>query len=131
MLVLADLSRRAEMLRAVSEIREKFDAIDVLVNNAGVLLPERRLTEDGVENTASSIRVPAQADSSQGWTATFDLTIEDAGLDELGEVVTDHRLGLAEDLGEVATPGRVALLTRRAVRRLGDAVQSTREMPLQ
>ena len=37
-----------------------------------------RMTQDGVGNTASSFRIPAQPGSSLGWTATFDITMIDA-----------------------------------------------------
>ena len=46
----ADLSLMAEVRRVASLLEEE-DRIDVLVNNVGVLLPERIVTEEGLEKT--------------------------------------------------------------------------------
>jgi len=48
---LADLSRLAEMKRLAAEIAAAEPAIDLLINNAAGMFPERRLTEDGWERT--------------------------------------------------------------------------------
>ena len=48
---LADLLRLAEMRRVAAQIAEQEPRIDVLINNAGALFAERRLTEDGLEST--------------------------------------------------------------------------------
>jgi NAD(P)-dependent dehydrogenase (short-subunit alcohol dehydrogenase family) len=50
-LVVADLSIQDEVRKAGRELREKLETIDVLVNNAGVLVTERRVTKDGIEET--------------------------------------------------------------------------------
>ncbi|HEY1695302.1 MAG TPA: SDR family oxidoreductase [Polyangiaceae bacterium] len=50
-LVVADLSSQAEVRRAAAEIKRKHDRLDVLVNNAGVFVPERHATADGLEET--------------------------------------------------------------------------------
>lgn len=50
-LVVADLSIQDEVRKAGRELREKYETIDVLVNNAGVLVTERRVTKDGIEET--------------------------------------------------------------------------------
>lgn len=50
-LVVADLSSQAEVRRAAAEIKAKHDRLDVLVNNAGVFVPERHTTADGLEET--------------------------------------------------------------------------------
>jgi retinol dehydrogenase-12 len=47
-----DLARIPEMKRVASEIAQKEPRIDVLINNAGVMLSRRRLTEDGLDNFA-------------------------------------------------------------------------------
>ncbi len=47
----ADLSRLAEMNHLSAEIAALEPRIDVLVNNAGALFTERRVTEDGLERT--------------------------------------------------------------------------------
>jgi len=47
----ADLSRLAEMNHLAAEIAALEPRIDVLVNNAGAMFNERRLTEDGLERT--------------------------------------------------------------------------------
>ena len=46
--VLADLSRPADVRRAGEEIRSRHERIDVLVNNAGLHAFEPRLTDDGL-----------------------------------------------------------------------------------
>jgi NAD(P)-dependent dehydrogenase (short-subunit alcohol dehydrogenase family) len=47
---LADYGRLADVRRLASEL-ERHDRIDVLANNAGGIMGERRLTEDGFEST--------------------------------------------------------------------------------
>jgi NAD(P)-dependent dehydrogenase (short-subunit alcohol dehydrogenase family) len=49
--VLADLASKNAVRRAADEILARYDRIDVLVNNAGVYLTERELTEDWIETT--------------------------------------------------------------------------------
>ncbi len=48
---LADLSSMADVRRVAAEILAKHSRIDVLVNNAGVLLMDRQVTKDGFEAT--------------------------------------------------------------------------------
>ncbi|MGA3123006.1 MAG: SDR family oxidoreductase [Polyangiaceae bacterium] len=50
-LVLADMGSQADIRRAAAEIRSKHRRIDVLLNNAGVFVPSRRTTVDGLEET--------------------------------------------------------------------------------
>lgn len=50
-LVLCDLSRQADIRAAAEEITERFDRLDVLVNNAGVYLTDFVLTVDQLEKT--------------------------------------------------------------------------------
>ena len=50
-LEVADLSLMSEIRRLASRIAESCERVDVLVNNVGVLLPERRVTEEGFEVT--------------------------------------------------------------------------------
>jgi retinol dehydrogenase-12/retinol dehydrogenase-13 len=47
--VLADLSRQADVRRAAEEIQASFGAVHVLVNNAGTFTRRRQETVDGVE----------------------------------------------------------------------------------
>jgi NAD(P)-dependent dehydrogenase (short-subunit alcohol dehydrogenase family) len=47
--VLADLSRQADVRRAADEVRAAFGAVHVLVNNAGVYTFRREETVDGIE----------------------------------------------------------------------------------
>lgn len=47
----ADLSSLAEVRRVAGEIRERFNRLDVLVNNAGALFRTRETTVDGFEKT--------------------------------------------------------------------------------
>lgn len=49
--VVADLSLMSETRRAAAEVLELAPRLDVLVNNAGALMPERRLTAEGHEAT--------------------------------------------------------------------------------
>lgn len=49
--VYADLTRLSEMKRAAANIAEQERRIDVLINNAGAIFSERKLTEDGLERT--------------------------------------------------------------------------------
>ena len=48
-LALGDLSRLADVARLAAELVERFPRIDVLINNAGMMANERRLSEDGFE----------------------------------------------------------------------------------
>jgi NAD(P)-dependent dehydrogenase (short-subunit alcohol dehydrogenase family) len=47
----ADLARVREMKRVAAEIASREPRIDVLINNAGAMFANRRLTEDGLECT--------------------------------------------------------------------------------
>jgi NAD(P)-dependent dehydrogenase (short-subunit alcohol dehydrogenase family) len=47
----ADLRHLAEIKRVAAQIAEREPIIDVLINNAGALFVQRRLTEDGLEHT--------------------------------------------------------------------------------
>ncbi len=48
-LLLADLSRQREIRRLGEEIHERYDRLDVLINNAGLISRRRQVTEDGLE----------------------------------------------------------------------------------
>jgi NAD(P)-dependent dehydrogenase (short-subunit alcohol dehydrogenase family) len=50
-LLVADLSSLEEVRRAAAEFKQRHDRLHVLVNNAGVLVPSRRVTVDGFEET--------------------------------------------------------------------------------
>ncbi len=50
-LVVADLSSGAGAQQMVAAIRERFDRLDVLINNAGVDVGQRQVTADGLELT--------------------------------------------------------------------------------
>lgn len=47
----ADLLSMASIKSCTSEILKKYDSIDILINNAGGIFPERALSEDGIETT--------------------------------------------------------------------------------
>jgi len=47
----ADFTSLADVRRLADEVRERFDSLSVLVNNAGVWHRERHLTQDGYEET--------------------------------------------------------------------------------
>jgi NAD(P)-dependent dehydrogenase (short-subunit alcohol dehydrogenase family) len=49
--VTADLSSLAQVRRLADEVRARYDRLDVLLNNAGVITMRRRLTGDGLETT--------------------------------------------------------------------------------
>jgi NAD(P)-dependent dehydrogenase (short-subunit alcohol dehydrogenase family) len=50
----ADLSRLAEVRRLATDITASLGRIDVLVNNVGVLFPERQVTSEGIEATLAT-----------------------------------------------------------------------------
>lgn len=50
-LLTGDLSSQADVRRLAAEFRQKYDRLHVLVNNAGAVLAERKVTADGVEAT--------------------------------------------------------------------------------
>ncbi|GAA4624938.1 SDR family oxidoreductase [Actinoallomurus vinaceus] len=49
--MVADLSSLAEVRRLAEEVLARYDRLDVLVNNAGVIMMRRQLTADGLETT--------------------------------------------------------------------------------
>jgi len=49
--LLADLSSQTEVRRLASDFRARYGRLDVLVNNAGALIPRREVTADGIERT--------------------------------------------------------------------------------
>ena len=50
-LMLADLAVQAEVRGLAEEFRERYDRLDVLVNNAGIIQSKRTQTPDGIELT--------------------------------------------------------------------------------
>lgn len=50
-LMLADLAVQAEVRRLAEEFQERYDTLDVLVNNAGLIQSKRTETPDGIETT--------------------------------------------------------------------------------
>jgi NAD(P)-dependent dehydrogenase (short-subunit alcohol dehydrogenase family) len=50
-LIVADLSELAEVRRAAQEFKEKYTQLHVLINNAGGMNAERKVTSDGLEVT--------------------------------------------------------------------------------
>lgn len=51
MVVSADLSSMSEVRRLANDVANRIDRLDVLLNNAGVFMSERRVTADGFEMT--------------------------------------------------------------------------------
>ncbi len=49
--LVADLSVQADIRRLAQDIQERFDRLDVLLNNAGAMFPKRRESADGIEMT--------------------------------------------------------------------------------
>lgn len=50
-LMICDLSSQAQIRKLADEFKQKHNRLDVLINNAGVILTRRRVTEDGLEST--------------------------------------------------------------------------------
>jgi NAD(P)-dependent dehydrogenase (short-subunit alcohol dehydrogenase family) len=50
-LIVGDVGSQAEVRRIAAEVKSKCDRLDVLLNNAGVLVTSRRTTVDGIEET--------------------------------------------------------------------------------
>ncbi|HWQ20411.1 MAG TPA: SDR family oxidoreductase [Methanotrichaceae archaeon] len=50
-LYIADLSSQRQVRKLAKEVLGSHDRLHVLINNAGVYMPQRRLTEDGIETT--------------------------------------------------------------------------------
>lgn len=50
-LIVGDLASQTEIHRIAAEFLKKHDRLDVLMNNAGVLVPSRRTTPEGIEET--------------------------------------------------------------------------------
>lgn len=50
-LLVADFASLGDVRRAAAELRARHARLDVLVNNAGLFVPERHLTSDGIEET--------------------------------------------------------------------------------
>ena|ERR1700674_1707854 len=50
-LIVGDLASQTEVRRIAAEFLNRHDRLDVLMNNAGVLVPSRRTTPDGIEET--------------------------------------------------------------------------------
>ena len=50
-LMICDLASRKSIEQFANEFKQHYDRLDVLVNNAGVLMRERSFTEDGTEST--------------------------------------------------------------------------------
>ena len=50
-LLIGDMSSQADIRRVATEFKAKHDRLDVLLNNAGALVPSRRTTVDGIEET--------------------------------------------------------------------------------
>jgi len=50
-LMICDLASQNSIRQFADEFKRRYDRLDVLVNNAGVVLRERSMTEDGLEST--------------------------------------------------------------------------------
>jgi NAD(P)-dependent dehydrogenase (short-subunit alcohol dehydrogenase family) len=53
-LLLADLSSQSEVRALAREVRERFERVDVLLNNAGGVFAKRELSVDGIEMTLAT-----------------------------------------------------------------------------
>lgn len=49
--LVADLSSQAEVRRLADEFRQRYERLDILINNAGAVFYQRRLSADGLEMT--------------------------------------------------------------------------------
>lgn len=50
-LLLVDLASQQSVRKAVDDFKSRYKQLHVLINNAGVFLPKREVTEDGIEKT--------------------------------------------------------------------------------
>jgi NAD(P)-dependent dehydrogenase (short-subunit alcohol dehydrogenase family) len=50
-LILGDMASQADIRRVATEFKAKHDRLDVLINNAGILVPKLQTTVDGLEET--------------------------------------------------------------------------------
>jgi NAD(P)-dependent dehydrogenase (short-subunit alcohol dehydrogenase family) len=50
-LLIADLSRMADVRQLVEQVKQRCDSLPLVISNAGVVMPERRVTADGYEAT--------------------------------------------------------------------------------
>jgi NAD(P)-dependent dehydrogenase (short-subunit alcohol dehydrogenase family) len=50
-LILADMASQKSIKNFAEQFKAKYDKLDVLVNNAGLIIGKRELTEDGIEST--------------------------------------------------------------------------------
>ncbi len=50
-LIVGDMASQADIRRVAAEFKAKHDRLDVLVNNAGILVPKLQTTVDGLEET--------------------------------------------------------------------------------
>lgn len=50
-LMLCDFSSQKSIRAFVEEFKSQYNKLHILVNNAGLIIPERKLTEDGIEST--------------------------------------------------------------------------------
>jgi NAD(P)-dependent dehydrogenase (short-subunit alcohol dehydrogenase family) len=50
-LLVGDMTSQADIRRVAAEFKARHDRLDVLLNNAGALVPSRRTTVDGIEET--------------------------------------------------------------------------------
>ncbi len=50
-LIIGDMSSQADVRRVAADFKARHDRLDVLLNNAGVLVTTRRTTTDGIEET--------------------------------------------------------------------------------
>jgi NAD(P)-dependent dehydrogenase (short-subunit alcohol dehydrogenase family) len=58
-LLLADVSKQADIKALAANFKAKYDHLDVLINNAGLAASDRQLTEDGIEsNFAANVIAP-------------------------------------------------------------------------
>jgi retinol dehydrogenase-12 len=53
-LLIADMSSQASVRALAAQIREKCPRLDVLINNAGAAVPQRRLSADNIEMTVAA-----------------------------------------------------------------------------
>ena len=58
-LLLADVSKQADIKALASQVKEKYARLDILINNAGLAAAKRKITYDGVEsNFAVNVVAP-------------------------------------------------------------------------
>ncbi|HSV41425.1 MAG TPA: SDR family NAD(P)-dependent oxidoreductase [Nocardioidaceae bacterium] len=104
--VVADISRPADVRRAADELHERLDAIDVLVNNAGIHQLSSNLTPDGLDAMMSTNHLGPFLLTN----LVLDL-LESAAPSRIVMTASEaHRVAPRPDLARLTDPGEFGLV---------------------